>query len=486
MLSRIRSALGLGSPAAKPAKPAQPRHIRAGYDALQDGIKDAKHWSNADLLSVNAGMTAGIRQKARSRSRYEYANNGYAKGMVNTLANDVVGIGPRLQVTTDDPKVNDRIEKAWRAWSHSIRLAAKLRTMRVGKAVDGEAFAILATNSALTGEIKLDIRLVEPEQVATPGVIISDSSKVDGIKFDDFGNPTSYTVLSSHPGDNVMMSMTGKDFPAKDVIHYFTADRAGQARGLPDILPSLPIFAQLRRWTMATLTSAETAANLSGVMHTDTPPGGEAEAITEFETVEIEQGSVMTLPSGWDFKQIDGKHPTTMYAEFKRQLINEAGRPLQMPLNIALGDSSGYNYASGRLDHQTYAKMVRTDRDEIELAILDRILAAFLAELVLRDTSVRSVYGSINPTLPSHQWFWSGSEHVDPAKEADAQATRLASNTTTLAAEYAKQGLDWEKQLEQRAKEIKLMRDLKLPAPPAGDGTKAVPTSGGSEEETSD
>ena len=51
---------------------------------------------------------------------------------------------------------------------------------------------------------------------------------------------------------------------------------------------------------------------------------------------------------------------------------------------------------------------------------------------------------------------------MDPAKEANAQATRLASHTTTLADEYAKRGQDWETQLRQRAKEIALMSQLGL------------------------
>ena len=61
-----------------------------------------------------------------------------------------------------------------------------------------------------------------------------------------------------------------------------------------------------------------------------------------------------------------------------------------------------------------------------------------------------------------HQWFWDGQEHVDPAKEANAQATRLSSHTTTLAYEYARQGRDWENALRQRAKELALMRELGL------------------------
>ena len=39
------------------------------------------------------------------------------------------------------------------------------------------------------------------------------------------------------------------------------SDRPGQARGIPDITPALPLFAQLRRFTLAVLAAAETAAD---------------------------------------------------------------------------------------------------------------------------------------------------------------------------------------------------------------------------------
>jgi capsid protein len=64
----------------------------------------------------------------------------------------------------------------------------------------------------------------------------------------------------------------------------------------------------------------------------------------------------------------------------------------------------------------------------------------------------------------SHTWFFDGNEHVDPQKEANAQATRLANHTTTMAHEYARQGRDWESELRQRAKELQLMTELGLPS----------------------
>ena len=77
-------------------------------------------------------------------------------------------------------------------------------------------------------------------------------------------------------------------------------------------------------------------------------------------------------------------------------------------------------------------------------------------------------------------WFWDGFPHVDPGKEATAQEKRLANNTTTLAAECAKDGRDYMSVLHQRAKEIKLMKELGIPI--TGESTAEVLT----EPETND
>ncbi len=74
------------------------------------------------------------------------------------------------------------------------------------------------------------------------------------------------------------------------------------------------------------------------------------------------------------------------------------------------------------------------------------------------------IHFALSTPRSSINGFWDGHEHVDPAKEANAQKIRLANHTTTLAHEYARQGRDWEAELKQRAKEISLMRELGLSA----------------------
>ena len=444
--------------------------LRAKFDSAQTTADNRRHWANADGLSADAAASPDVRRTLRNRARYEVANNSYARGIVLTLANDVIGTGPKLQMLSDSAEANGAIEREFAAWAKAVDLPGKLRAMRQARAQDGEAFGVLFNNGNLDSHVQLDIKLIEADQVATPSVklgVPGAALAVDGIEFDPFGNPVAYHVLKSHPGGGLAATAMNFDWvPADSVIHWFRCDRPGQRRGLPDILPALPLFAQLRRYTLAVIAAAESAANIAVLMKTNAPAGGEAAEVEPMTEMEFSPNMAVFTPEGWEPSQVKAEQPATTYDMFKREILNEIARCLNMPYNIAACNSSGYNYASGRLDHQTYFKSIRVEQSHVETVVLDRIFTAWLAEAA-------RVFGFGDLEDACHQWFWDGHEHVDPAKEASAQAQRLASNTTTLAAEYARQGKDWETELRQRAKEVTLMKELGLSSAQAAPQTPA-------------
>jgi len=447
---------------------AVPAVLRARFDAAQTTAENARHWAMADSLSADSAATADVRSKLRERARYEVANNSYAKGIVLTLANDCIGTGPRLQLLSANAEANRRVEMAFAQWARAIDLAGKLRTMRMAKSTDGEAFAVLTANPMIDSPVMLDVQLVEADRVASPVMsMFSAVGDIDGIILDAYGNPRTFSILRQHPSDLSYWLNAVDMVDADAVVHWFRADRPSQHRGIPEITPALPLFAQLRRYTLAVIAAAETAADFAAVLFTDSPANGEAQALEPMDVVELEKRMATVLPDGWRLGQIEAQQPTTTYAEFKREILNEIARCLNLPYNIAACNSSGYNYASGRLDHQTYYKSIRVEQAHLAEAVLDRILAAWLAEAELLS---EFAYLRTGGDIP-HQWFFDGTEHVDPAKEATAQATRLASNTTTLAQEYARQGKDWDTELRQRAKEVALMKELGLTAPPQSPST---------------
>ena len=450
------------------------RLVRGRFDAAQTTPDNAKHWAAAEYRSADADANEDTRRILRTRARYEVNNNSYAKGIAETLANDCVGTGPRLQMLTGSDELNREIEHDFAIWCGDVSLADKLRTIRIAKCQDGEAFILLAQNPNLPNDdVKLDLQLIEADRV-TDDFNTSDPQRVDGITFDVYGNPESYRVLKYHPGSEWANSSDAIEIPARNMIHYFRIDRPGQHRGIPEITPALPLFAQLRRFTLAVLSAAEAAADFSGILYTDAPANGEADQIDPMDTVQLERNMLLTMPGGWKMSQLDPKQPATTYAEFKREILNEIARCLNMPFNVAAGNSSGYNYASGRLDWQTYFRSIRVEQAHMERIVLDRIFSAWFREYQL----AKSIFDDVELR---HTWFWDGTEHVDPAKEASAQQTRLTSLTTSLAAEYARQGKDWEVELRQIAKERKFLNELGIAVHDAAPATNTEEKDGETE-----
>lgn len=458
----------LGMRPLRPVSSLAGKTMAARFDSAITTDDNVAHWSMADGLAADAAANPMIRYTLRNRSRYEFANNSYCMGVGHTIANDFVGTGPRLHI--DDPRLSDEeraeVERKFSAWSAEIRLANKLRLMRLAKRNDGEAFACKITNPRLNHPIKLDMRVIEADQVRFVDISLLLSPSVDGIRFDDYGNPVSYHVLRIHPGywsyatGYVGMPWEYDVWDAKLVIHWFRQDRPGQHRGLPEILPALPLYATLRRYTQATLDAAETAADFAVLLETEAGAqfvdatgaiiDNAAELAEPFTTQDMQRRMLMTLPAGYKASQMRPEHPQQQYAPFKREICAEIGRCECVPANVVMADSSGSNFSSGQLDHKIYFRTREIERSEASQLILDNLLSDWIADGV-RTREGEGDFGK--PYLPqilrelgiglSHQWYWDSNELGDPLKLAAARATDLKSGVTTIPGIYARKGQNW-------------------------------------------
>lgn len=439
--------------------------VNASYDSAFTDRHNYRHWMYADHNSADASLRPEVRKKVRARARYEVLqNNPIGLGIVLTLANDTIGTGPRLQLGLKNEKYNNRIQRHWAEWSHAIQLTDKLHTLKMSKTVDGEGLGRITVNPYLETPVTLDFRLFECDRLEAPvGISDMHPNYVDGVWIDDYGNVVAYDILKHHPGSDYYFAsnLEYDRFDARNIIHWFRPDRPEQHRGISECQTALALFALLRRFTLATVQAAETAADISLVMQTDMPVPDEFEdeaneLMHDFwmDAVELERNSATVLPNGWNIKQIMATHPSTTYGMFKNELISEISRCIVMPYNIAAANSSEHNYASGRLDHQTYHQALMVERDRLNRLILDRLFNEWMHEAaltggVLPNAVARKIlnvvdkYGSTNiARVFPHTWHWDGFAHSDPIKEAQAQAIRLKSGTTHRALEYAKEGRD--------------------------------------------
>lgn len=401
------------------------RALRAKYDAAQTTPNNRKHWSAADLLSAREANSPQVRATLRSRSRYEcHEANSFAAGMIGSLANDTIGRGPRLQLELPNAEHKVAVESQFGRWCRAVNLAGKLQTAHRAWVVDGESFISTSTNNRLRNDVKLDLHLTECDQISSPyGIAESYQSPnyVDGIVIDDYGNPQTYHRLKSHPGDTFGSGLNEKtDIDAGDMIHLFRRDRPGQMRGIPWLTTSLPLFAVLRRYTLAVLAAAESVASFGGVIYTDSPQATPA-SVDEMDEIELELRSFLTLPEGWKMGQLKAEQPTTVYEMFRNAVMMEIARCIHMPLFKAIGSSAGYNYASVRMDLQAYIAAIKVIRHQYEVECLDRIFDMWLDEAFL-------IPGYL-PALPAmrygipHSWMWDEPEHVDPSKVASSVET---------------------------------------------------------------
>lgn len=477
------------TPVYLPPKPERPPlappvvRPQARYDAAQTGTQNRAHWSGADDMSANAAADPEVRRRLRRRARYERDNNPGLNGLVRTLAHETVGTGPRLLLDLGEPHeaAARGIEGQFKRWCRAVNLADKLRVMREARPVDGEAFGLLTTNPAVRHPVKLDVRLVEADQVETPGPVTRPTD-VSGVEFDADGNPAYYHVLRQHPGDSGWWNWAGEfdRVPARLVLHWFVPSRPGQARGVPEITPSLETVAQLRRYDLAVLSAAETAASIAGVIRSgagdtsyDAEGSGEGR-VEDFAEVAISRNALLKLPDGQTIEQFKAEQPTANYGEYKAAKMAEVGRPLLAPRNIATADSSSFNYSSGRLDHQPFHRSVWIDRAKAESDLLDRLFLAWLAEARL--------VGLLPDGLPDPdgwgvEWQWDGFTQLDPLKDTKAAELRITLGLSTLAEECAAEGRDWRQVMAQRAKEVAFARALGLaPATPPAGTASAPPT----------
>ena len=176
------------------------RPVRASYDAARTTDEFANYWAYADRFDADSAHSREVRQTLVSRSRLTLCNNGYADGIAQTYATDLIDCGPALHMMTGSTGFNQLIERVWGLWCKAVKLRSKLWCMAHAKYADGESLAVLRKNPRVRHEIPLDVVLVETEQCQTPYLPYGTENYIDGIKFDEFGNPIWYDILREHPG----------------------------------------------------------------------------------------------------------------------------------------------------------------------------------------------------------------------------------------------------------------------------------------------
>lgn len=414
--------------------------VHASYDAAQDTDEFKNYWGPADSLDADSANSRAVRNKLVPRARYEAANNGYVDGMQLTHADYLVGTGPTLRMQTTSDTFNALVENQWKLWTKAVKFRRKLWTQAHAKDQDGEGYGIGKYNPNINHAVKLDYGLIETEQNQTPHIPYGVEGYIDGIRFDEWGNPLWYDILPYHPGGSFSFFANNPiPTPARFVFHWFHMRRPGQHRGVPEKKSTMNCGAASRRMREATLSRAEFEAIFAIWLKTQMSPetASDYQPVDAFSTMEVFKGMMTALPAGWEPEQLDSKTPGAQYKEFLRQQINEQGRPKAMPVNVAMGDSSDHNFASGKLDHMPWHQRLRLDRLDCDDLVMEPLFSLWFDELAL-------TYGFASRRLPEHIFDWPVLPVADEKARASANNMDLANGSKTLSEVYQERGKDFE------------------------------------------
>ena len=409
----------------------------------------------------------------RDRSRDLARNDPFVKRYFTLLRNNVVGDqGVTLQVKAQengviDMRGNQTIEDAFKVWCKrgNCTVDGRMSFVDCQKLVvealhrDGEVFILKHFGKGFTHNFS--IQFIEPDQIdETYNKTLPNGGSIRmGVERDQYHRPIAYYVKKDHPGDSRHASMSEKKrerIEAKNVIHIYNANRAGQTRGEPVLAPVITTIKQLNGLVEAQLVACRTGASKMGFF---TSPAGDGFAADDFEDsvpiYEVSPGTMHQLPTGVDFKSFDPQYPNE-FASFHKSIMRAIAAAMGVSYNTLANDLESTSYSSvrqGALDE-------RDNYKNIQQFLIDHFVRPVYEAWLEKLLGYNHVFLPLAKfdkfadaaTFRGRTWSW-----IDPVKEISANVQALKAGVVSLQDVATYYGKDAEELLSQIAKDKELM-----------------------------
>jgi lambda family phage portal protein len=435
------------------------------------------------------------------RARDLNRNNGIAAGGLQTIQDNVAGVGLRLSPWPDWKALGKTMEWAdqwsqkvaalWRSWADSgacditgqLNFNAMTQLIFRSTLENGEALALVMWTERPNTTFQTSFQLVESDRISNPYNTPPRMNLVGGVEKDDYGKPIAYWIRRAPLWLNGWLVMpmaqqwdripTETEWGRKRLLHPHVKNRIEQTRGRPLLTPVIEQFRMVDSYQRTELQSAIVNALVAGVIETPLDPasiaemvGGDANAYLQTKNeyrVQLEGGSMIPLYPGDKMQPFVPARPAVQFPAFVEAVLRQIGTALGLPYELLLKDFSKTNYSSARAALLEAWKFFTVRRNWLADNWANPVYRLWLEEAV----NTGQVDGADDfyenyAYYTRAKWIGMGRGWVDPVKEAEAAQIRMDAMVSTLEVECAEQGLDWNEVLEQRALEKSRMTQLGL------------------------
>jgi len=431
--------------------------------------------------------------RLRERSRDLIRNDAIASGGIETIITNIIGSGIKLQSRVDKEilKINEdyasqlqkQFEKIWARWVPYADAGGRLDFYEIeeleerSRFANGEAIILPLRIKNRNRPYSLALQSIESDRLSTPGGLYGSKDIRSGVKIGKYGQPIEYWIKKTHPGDWIFGRGSGNDidsyikYPARDkfgvkkIFHLYHVLRSGQTRGEPFFSPVINLFKDRYEYMEAELIAARMAACIGLIIKKDNAMGAAMarKSSTDVDDKKIEDmypGMIPYLEPGEDYGTFAPNRPGGTFAAFMERILRDISSGLNIPYEILSKDFSKSNYSNTRAALIEARRFFQKQQRFVANKLGQPVFELLIEEAYLKgELPILDFYQNRWAYLKS-KWIAPGWQWVDPQKEVKASVMSVDSNHSTLAAEAAAHGDDWEDNLEQRAREQKKIKTL--------------------------
>ena len=394
-----------------------------------------------------SGNTAvvGAGQPLRNMARHLERNHDLARGILNTLVRNVVGpTGISIEPQPTDPNgdihedLADQLSMLWADWCECPEVTQQYDWARTQQLLcrswlrDGEALFQMLHGPIQTLDhgsiVPFSIEMIEADLLPYWYDDLG-NGVLQGVERNAWGRPLAYWLFKQHPGDvGVSWSPEMKRVSADFIRHIKLVDRIGQVRGVSMFATVLNRLDDIKDYEESERVAAKIAASIAAVIKKGDPtmyldaPGGDGTTPGPLRQLNFQAGMILDdLRLGESIEMLDSKRPNTGLNEFRDGQLRA----------VAAGSDVSYSAAS-----KNYNGTYSAQRQElVEITTAYQLLANAFTDQCARpvwqgfvSTSILSgkvkvprgmtAAGIAEALFVPPQMPW-----IDPAKEADANAT---------------------------------------------------------------